>query len=195
MIHLMIADIALSGFSSSAQGARVLNKEEFLDAAMAAIGEHDFEADDVPGQGFIPCPGAIPFVSCGVGPRSVNPEDYVLRAVEWRGTVEAFLRRDLAAPTHQVFLVVNTREAYLADPDLQGDDNLERIRVEASDATHVLVAVITAAEEGESPLPPEIFLRNLAGANNEALGWSADEIRAKAKELQEYWSRWALVAD
>jgi hypothetical protein len=36
---------------------------------------------------------------------------------------------------------------------------------------------------------------NLAGGNLEALTWTADEIRQKAKEIKEFTSEWSVVAD
>lgn len=92
-------------------------------------------------------------------------------------------------------VVVYTREAYLADPDLQQPEEAEeRARIEASDATHVIVAVLAFAGP-KSPLPPNTFLHNLAGGNHEALSWTADEIRSTAQQVKAYWNEWCVVAD
>jgi hypothetical protein len=56
------------------------------------------------------------------------------------------------------------------------------------------VAVLAAAGR-ESPLSPYRFAWNLAGGNHEAETWTADEIRAKAKEIMAYDGKWSTVAD
>lgn len=188
-IILAISDI-VTAFSAMAVGTRILDTVGFMSAVRLAIDSHDFSSDRVPGQGFIMCPEAIPFVSGGIGKRTANPEDYVARL--YRGVVELFLKRELAAPLEGLAVVVYTREAYLADPEVAGSPEGDRIR--SGDATHVLVAVISMAGP-KAPLTPTRFVSNLAGGNNEALQWSADEIRQKAGEVKDYWSTWAVVAD
>lgn len=92
-------------------------------------------------------------------------------------------------------LVVYTREAYLADPDLQKPEEAgERARIMVSDGTHVIVAVLAHAGP-KSPLPPNTLVHNLAGGNHEAAKWSTEEIRGIAKESEAYWNEWCAVAD
>jgi hypothetical protein len=110
---------------------------------------------------------------------------------EHRGVVSAYLRREFAAPVTGCALVVYTRKAYFQDPDVTP---AEAARIDALDPTHVLVAVLAFAGP-KSPLPPYRLVWNLAGGNNEALLYTADEIRAKAKEAIDYDNDWSPVAD
>lgn len=190
ILKLVNANI-VSCFAPKSVGTKVLDREGFEAAAVAAIEAYDFAAQRVPGQGSVECPAAIPFVSAGVGKRTKNPEDYVLK--EYRGNVETFLRREHAAPVEGCALVVYTASAYLADPDVVNEPE-EAARIVESGATHVLVAVLAFAGP-KAPLSPYRLVHNLAGGNNEALQWSADEIRAKALESKTYHDEWCTVAD
>lgn len=188
--HLIAASI-VTAFGDKTIGTKVTDERSFLAVAAKAIAGHDFASDRVPGQGFIQCPEAMPFVSAGVGRNTTDPYDYVVRL--HRGETQLFLRREKAVATEGCALVVYTREAYLADPDVQNDAE-ELRRVEASNATHVLIAVLAFAGP-KAPLSPQRLVANLAGGNKEALVWGADEVRAKAKESAEYWRVWCVVAD
>jgi hypothetical protein len=187
-IRLGVSDI-VTALDIPAIGSRVTNLPEFFRLAEDAIREYDFATQKVPGQGFIMCPKLVPFVSAGVGPRSKNPNHYVCR--EHRGIVSAYLKREYAGEVTGVALVVYTTEAYFADPDVTTE---EAARIQVQKATHVLVAVLAFAGP-KSPLPPYRLVWNLAGGNNEALIWTADEIRAKAKEAIDYDNEWSTVAD
>ncbi|OGZ33046.1 MAG: hypothetical protein A2174_01840 [Candidatus Portnoybacteria bacterium RBG_13_41_18] len=128
-------------------------------------------------------------VSAGVGVRSTTPEDYILR--EYRGQVDLYLQRWLAAPVESLAVIVYTTEAYLSDPDVKSE---EAARIQQSGATHVLVAVLASAGP-KAPLSPKRFVHNLAGGNKEAVQWTADEIRHKAAEVKAYHDKWCVVAD
>ncbi|MBU1721538.1 hypothetical protein KKG38_02030 [Patescibacteria group bacterium] len=181
----------VSAFNVEAIGTKVLNSEKFTEVAQKAIAAFDFEGQDVPGQGFIFVPDAVPFVSAGVGRRTENASDF--HAVLYRGRVELFLKRSCAAAVDGCALVVYTREAYLADPDVQADAK-EQQRIEESDCTHVLVAILAFAGP-KAPLSPVRFVHNLAGGNNEAATWTVEEIREKAVEVKSYDDTWCVVAD
>ena len=170
-------------------GSKVINRQKFFALAEEAIAKHDFLYDRVPGQGAIECPELVPFVSAGVGRRSDNPNHYVCR--EHRGVVSAYLKREYAEKATGCNLVAYSKEAYCNDPDTTKD---EKHRIDTEGATHVIVAVLAYAGAA-SPLPPYRLVWNLAGGNREALVWSADEIRTKAKAAIEYESRWSVVAD
>ncbi len=185
---LYIAD-TFTAFRAITVGTQVLDRLAFTEVALNAIAEHDFTKDRVPGQGFILCSDAIPFLSAGVGPRSSNPDDYVCQA--HRGRVSAFLKRVFAAPVKGCALIVYTKAAYLADPDI---DPVEQEHLAKHDhVTHVLVAVLAFAGP-TPPLEPYRLVANLAGGNNEALVWTADEIRAQASASIEYDREWCVVA-
>ena len=173
-------------------GSRVINAEDFLDSVSEAIREFDFAGQKVAGQGKIQLPdSACQFVSAGVGRKIVDPDAYVLRA--WRGSVSAFLKREFASPVESVEVVVYTTAAYLSDPDVASDE-AEVANVRLAGWTHVIVAVLASAGP-DAPLSPGRFVANLAGGNKEALVWTADEIRAKAKEIRDYQNEWSVVAD
>jgi hypothetical protein len=181
----------MTAFDPPAIGTRVTHLKEFLDALDEAVVKHDFAADRIPGQGFILMPEAVPFVSAGVGPRTLDPEDYVCRC--HRGVVSAYLRRQRAAKVEGCAVVVYTKAAYLVDPDVLAEP-AELARIEQSDADYVLVAILAFAGP-KTVLPLYRFVANLAGGNLEALAWTADEIRAKAKEVVECENAWCTVAD
>ncbi len=190
MVRIANASI-VTAFNEKTVGTKVTNKEEFEKVAIQAIEKYDFAAQRVPGQGFIPCNDLAGCLSAGVGKRTKNSDDYVSRL--YRGKVELFLRRKHAAKVEGVALIVYTREAYLSDPDTASDKE-EVAYVEASDATHFLVAVLGFAGP-KAPLSPDRLIHNLAGGNKEALEWSAEEIRAKALETKTYHDEWCVVAD
>lgn len=181
----------VTAFEPMAIGSKVTNKELFLQVLEQAIQKFDFSSCTVPGQGLVPCDGAIPFVSSGVGRRTSNPDDYVLRL--HRGRVSSYLRRDMAEPVTGCSCVVYTREAFLKDPDVINDPE-EIKRVSESDATHILVAVL-AFTGPATPLLPFRLVSNLAGGNREALVWDGDTIRTKARESLAYDEVWCTVAD
>lgn len=182
----------VSAFHENAIGTKVTDASGFRAHLADAIGSTDFATQRVPGQAFLTLPeAAFKTVSAGVGKRTLNPQDFVLR--EYRGKVSGFLKRGFAAEVEGLAAVVYTVEAYLADPDVAGDA-AEVARVTEAKATHVLVAPLAFAGP-KAPLPTGTLVHNLAGGNKEALDWSASEIREKATETDGYWSVWAVVAD
>ena len=164
--------------------------ERFLDLLQDAIANFDFASCRQPGQGLVPLPQeTCDMVSAGIGQRTDNPVDYLIR--KHRGKVGLYLHRALAAKPDKVAAVVYTAEAYLNDPEIQDE---ESSRVKKGGFTHMLVAILASAGP-PSPLTPGRFASNLAGGNNEAMNWTADEIRAKAKEIDDYAKTWCVVAD
>jgi hypothetical protein len=150
----------------------------------------------IPGQGFIELPEAVPHVSSGVGKRVADPNAYCLR--EHRGRVGAYLKREHAEPVKSCAAVVYTLDAYVSDPDITVG---ERLRVtdslamhDAKPATHIVVAVLASSTD-QSPHSPFRLIHNLAGGNKEAQVWDADEIRSRAKVSLDYDNEWATVAD
>jgi hypothetical protein len=186
----------LTAFDTETIGSKVTKIVRFMDSLAHGIATTDFEDQRVPGQAVIRLDtldhDVLKAVSAGVGKHTQDPSDYVARL--YRGKVRLFLRRENAEPTTSLSVVVYTRDAYLSDPDVQGEPE-EVQRVEESDATHILVAVLASAGEDSSPLSPGRLVHNLAGGNKEAQEWDADEIRAKAREAVDYYSEWTTVAD
>jgi hypothetical protein len=181
----------VTAFDQVTIGTKVTSAGKFMDCVTLAMLDHDFGAERIPGQALIHVPKAVPFVSGGMGRNRNNPGDYVL--CSYRGKVHAYLKREFAEPVTDCHVVVYTRDAYLADPDIDEDpDEAERIR--SGSCTHVLVAVL--ADSGvPSTLSPYRFVKNLAGGNYEALAWSVDEIRTKAREIAANVDDWNVVAD
>lgn len=192
MSAIIITANILSAMEVVTVGTKVLDHNGFLTAISTAVEGHDFSAERVPGQGYIPMPeSAHVFVSGGVGPRSANPADYVLRT--HRGRVNAYLRRHLAAKVESLTCIVYTRAAYLTDPEVI-EDKEEFERISNSSCSHILVAVL-ASTGPKAPLTPHRFLSNLAGGNREAETLSGDEIRTRAQEVLAYDDNWVVVAD
>lgn len=187
----IIASDICSALDPKTIGSKVTNVEKFYEIMEREVAAYDFEKARVPGQGFIVIPDLVPYVSAGVGPRSKDPDDYVLR--EHRGIVNAYLKREFAAKASGCALVVYTKDAYLRDPDVAHVER-EFNRIADRAPTHVLVAVLAFAGP-ESPLPPYRLVWNLAGGNREAETYTADEIRSKAKAAIDYDNAWVTVSD
>jgi len=198
MIRFFAGYTARSAYKGGV-GSRIVDREAFEDALASAVTAFDFTTTNpgvrTPGQGFIPLPEAINSVSAGVGPKQPNPSAYVLR--EWRGEVKAYLRREHAVDAETLAVVVYTGAAFLSaldNPDTPEDvATAERAAFLASGATHVVVAVLAGA--GPEALSPGRLVSNLAGGNDDAATWTADEIRAKAREALAYAAEWSVVSD
>jgi hypothetical protein len=182
----------VTAFHGPTIGSKVVDLDRFIAALATAVQSHDFSTDRVPGQGSLLLPAdAFGTVSCGVGKRSDDPSDYVIRM--YRGRVNAYLKRPGAATVESLEVVVYTKAAYLAVPSVAGQAD-EITRVNDSNAEYVIVAILAGAGP-KAPLTPHRFVSNLAGGNREAAEWSADEIRAKAGEIIAYDDAWCVVAD
>lgn len=186
----------VTAFSEKAVGTKVVDKARFMALLPQAIEAHDFGKDKVPGQGVVQLPpeALATVAGAGVGKKTKNPDDYVLRT--YRGSVGAFLKREKAAPAEAMSAVVYTAEAYLLDPEVL-QDTKEADRIRASECTHVLVSVLASAGP-EPQLSFERFVKNLAGANNEfdpAQGATLEKAICKAKLVGAYGTTWATVAD
>lgn len=189
-MKLSLSEI-VTAFKPMTIGSKVTAFAPFLELLKECIASHDPSKDRQPGQHFIPMPEqANLMVSGGVGPASTDPNHYVLRF--HREKVAAYLKRQFAAPTDSVACVVYTIDAYKKDPDCTPE---EIQRVVAEEATHVLVAVLASSGPKVTPLSPFRLVHNLAGGNLEAQQYTADEIRAKAKESLLYHNAWSTVAD
>jgi hypothetical protein len=176
-----------SAFDLFVIGSRVTDKLVFTQILAEEIAKHDFTQDRIPGQGFLVMPPEIhASVSAGDGLRSQNPAAYI-PAIH-RNKVDLFLKRKYAGTVTYCACVIYTIEAYKLDPEVLADEIAT-----LNGCTHVLVAVI-ASSSPSSPLSPYRLVANLAGGNKEAQVWSADEIRAKAKESIEFWDKYCVVA-
>jgi len=186
------ADILTAFQEEGTVGTKVWwqDQMDFLRVLYEEVEKFDWSSCRQPGQAYIVLPDkCCKWVSSGVGKRTMNPEDYVIRS--HRESVKLYLKRAFAAEVDNVAVVVYTLDAYLADPDI---DEAETARILATGCSHILVAVL-AASGPKSPLTPTRFVHNLAGGNKEALLWTADEIREKAKEIKDYSNEWCMVAD
>ena len=182
----------LQAFDGTAIGSRVVRQDSFKEILREAVSKFDFDAQDTPGQGFVPLPASANYtVSAGVGKKRDDPSAYVLRS--WRGSVDKFLKREHAAPVESLAVIVYTRAAYVCDPDVQADKD-ELYRINDLEATHIIVAVLASAGP-RPPLSPGRLVSNLAGGNKDALAWDADTIREKAAQSSSYAGEWSVVAD
>ena len=191
----------LQAFDDTAVGTRVVQPYLFMRHLSAAVAVFDFDAQTTPGQGFVSLPKeAFSSVSAGVGEKKYaidelsgepDPGAYIMRP--WRGSMNVSLKRDYAAEVEGLAAIIYTTDAYLADPDVARDSD-EVSRVEATGASHIIVAVLAFAGP-KAPLSPGRLVSNLAGGNKNALAWNADTIREKAKESAAYAAEWSVVAD
>ncbi len=188
-------------------GTKVVDQEAFDALLEATVAPVDFTAQRTR---CIPLPSeAIDMVSGGVGLRTEDPEDFVIR--NHRGQLHLYLKREKASKADSVAAIVYTRDAYTADPEV---DEAEAARV--AESTHVLVAVLASV----GPRPPRCpgrFTAALAGENHDydfltapGGGVGGGTVRAKvdvnwiarvacvrddAKEVIEYHRKWCVVAD
>jgi len=183
----------LTAFEPRTLGTRVENIDAFLAVLADAVASHDFSADrPVAGQGCVNLPdSACELVSAGVGVRTADPNDYVIRT--HRGRVDAYLKLERAAEVTHVAAIVYTMEAYLRDPEVRRDE-VEYCLARDIGATHVLVTVLASAGP-KPPLSPFRFVSNLAGGNNAQLAKTADELRAEARDVIGYDAEWCVVSD
>lgn len=189
MINLGISNI-VTAFKEVVIGTKILNHDKFKELVIEAIQNFTWGEESFPGQAVIDLPEkACNLVSSGVGRRTMNPDDYVIR--KHREKVRLYLKRDHAEECSNVRVVIYTLDAYLDDPDV---DMREANRIIANGFTHMLVAVLGSSGP-KSPLTPGRFVHNLAGGNNEALAWTAEEIQKKAKEIKNYYDTWCTIAD
>ncbi len=198
----------LSAFDHNTVGTKVTDPRKFYKFLTVAVATHDTSKDKATGQHFLILPKeAFSTVTAGVGRRSKEPRDYVPRL--HRDTVELYLKRDFAAAVESLSVVVYTRQAYLADPDINPDKVAERFpgneekladaiketkRIEGSSFTHIVVAVLASAGP-RAPLSPIRLVNNLAGGNNEVNEWSKEDIVMKAQLTKAYYDEWCTVAD
>lgn len=174
-------------------GSKVGDSEYFRDLLSAAIFNHDPSKDRAEGQHFIVfTPNMIrkSQITCGVGRKTSNIEDYVMR--EWRGNVQTFLKREKAMEVAFCAVIVYTKSAYLADPQMPED---ERKKVLASKNTHYLVALLANGDGVPNARSPYRLVDSLAGGNNEFENISIEDVKAMAVESKAYADTWGVVAD
>lgn len=181
----------VTAFDDISIGSKVYDELKFLEEVANGIESFDWNTCRVQGQAYIKLSKyACNFVGAGVGKRTKDPNDYLIRI--HRGEVGLYLHRSLAVKNvDDVAVVIYTFDAYLKDPDMTDE---EYKRINSLHPTHVIVTVLASSGE-PSVLSPGRFVSNLAGGNREALVWTADEIRNRAKEIKQYHSEWCVVAD
>lgn len=187
-VNLGISSI-LTAMCTSSIGTKVKRKykDRFITKVKEAIECFDFDSCRQPGQALIELKDVSYMVSGGVGKRVEKENAYIIK--KYRGKVGLYLKRKYALKPNSVSIVVYTKDAYLKDPDIG-----EETQKVFDQYTHILVAILASCGP-QSTLTPGRFVANLAGGNNEALLWTADEIRQKAKEINEYSKTYCVVAD
>lgn len=153
----------LKCFEPTTIGTKVLDQTKFMEVLEAAVKAYDPKTDKQEGQHFVELPSsALELISAGVGQHTGNPDDYLVRV--WRGEMGHYLKREHAAKCSGCAVIVYTRAAYQADPEVDKTRFLAACPTE--DITHVVVAVLGFA--GPNPtVSPFRFTANLAGSNNE----------------------------
>ena len=171
-------------------GTQIRNEEVFKAALAKALAEHDTAGDRAKGQHFVHLDPSIiedAGVSCGVGPASADPSAYHLR--NWRGKVGAYLKREHAAKPESVAVAVYSADAWAIDPDVI------EAGLPACEGDYCIVAIFANAAGTPNAYGSHRLVANLAGGNNEAKDWTADEIRRLAEASVEYESNWSVVCD
>jgi hypothetical protein len=195
MIQIVNSNI-VTAFDEKTVGSKVTDMQTFHFMLKKAIEQHDFTLDKTPGQAVLDLTNIVPMtvvrgcVSGGLGHKSDEPADYVVRT--YRGMPHMFLRRTAAEPVEFLRVVVYTRDAYLNDPDVLAEP-AEAKRIQDTDCTHVLVAVLAGAVE--SFVSPFRFVANLAGGNRDYEKMTKDELVVLAGRIKEFGETWATVAD
>jgi hypothetical protein len=184
----------VTAFLPKTVGTKVTKVDMFWDYLAAAVARHDFSGGRTPGQALVVLPECShATVSCGVGMATQNPSDY--HPILHRGKVGLYLKRSQAGWAKSLSCVVYTRDAYLADPDVDSEE-AARLEERWPGHTHVLVAILASVVE-DPQLSPWGFVHNLAGGNNDyAPGkLTVAGLIEQARKVEEYDSRWATVAD
>ena len=213
-ILFSISDVC-TAFKDQAIGSKVLDVARFMPALEDAVRAHEkrvqvtMEESGISGQYFVLLPKEVyDTVSAGDGPKSDNPENYIVR--NHREGPKMFLKRKCAGTVQFLAVVVYTRSAYLSDPDITEE---EKNYLANDSSTHWIVAVI-ASSSPEAPVTPFRFVHNLAGGNNEYIPPSmndyykyaydehysdletwAEFIVNKARAVKDYWTNYSVVAD
>lgn len=202
-INIFIHPIAKSQFDRTGIGTFVRDPIALEAHITSALQDFEFPNN---GQGFVALPPeAFNTVVPGVARRTNNPDDYVVRF--HRERMGLYLNRDKVKLPELGGLaaIVYTKEAYLADPQTSAEE--KEAFIEAG-YTHCWVTTLAMAGP-KAPVDPWRFVVNLAGGNakykeladeaqgsyvNPARGFLANVVQAEAKEVQEYWAEWAVVA-
>jgi len=191
----------VTSYDSFTTGTKITDERTFNKVLGEVIFNHDFSRGEFPGQAVIGLPTPtddfprIPhpstYLSAGIGLRTGAVTDYVIR--HRRGRVGLFLKREFAIPVENAAIVVYTRKAYFADPEMDQKerDRITTLEVTRGQATHFLVIILAPS----STLTPYRLVANLAGANNEAQVWDAKTIREKARKIVEFYSKYCVVSD
>lgn len=191
-------------FKSNAVGSKVNPQfhQQFFAEVEQAINLHDFSTDKVRGQMVLTLPEHVnAWVSPGSWERPESTSniefvhrDYVMRV--FRNEVGLYLRRKPEMVSNGVAVVVYSAEAYRNDPDFDEVENALMNDEYAGDEADVFVIVAVLGYSGPaSTVSYSRFVKNLAGANNEYIKMTKDEVVAKAKEVIDYRSKYMGVAD
>jgi len=177
-----------TAFDAITIGTKVGRRKEFESTLSEALLSYDDSKDDAVGQHAISLkPESIDAcdITCGVGRRRDDPDCY--RLANWRGRVNAYLKRDYAAEANTVKVIVYTREAFLSDPQVK------KMGIGNMIETHVIVAVLANPSDAPDARSAFRLVDCLAGNNNEAAAWSSDRIRQLASASLDMETNWSVV--
>lgn len=194
-MEIEIANI-VTAFKKETIGTKVLDYDKFYQNLRKAINDFDWTQCKTPGQAVVDLVpysnGDLSYVSGGIGKKTVNPYNYVIRS--YREGPHMFLKREFAEPPTSLKVVLYTKEAYLNDPDVINDKK-EWDLFNALGCKYVIVAILASVVD--SYVSPYRFVANLAGGNRdyEEGKMTYKQLVELAKRVKQFSDSWITVAD
>ena len=177
-------------------GSKILNPEEFRKRLVTEIIRHDHKSDSAPGQHVVTLSYETIEASgivCGIGLRTNNLNDYIIRS--WRGQVGLYLKRECAVPVEMCRVIVYTKEAMIADPDVDEDYKNEIMNSpDHKYVSHYLIALLADGPEPSARSPLRLTAA-IGGHNNEYENASIEKIKSDCLESYNYATKWEVVSD
>lgn len=180
-----------TAFDPNPVGIKVVDPGRLLSLLRVAIMGHDFgRGPEGHADLWLP-PEACTMVSAGVGPRSSFSDDYFVRGAGPHETL--YLKREVAPRVTGLRVVVDLRATYLALEEVR-EDAAESARIEATDATHVVLRLI---DPGAPRVPMSVgeLIGMLADERSEAAHWGEETILRRIVETLDFDDQWSVVAD
>lgn len=180
-------------------GAKVLNPSDFKAIVAARVpGFLENTKPDEDGEWSIDLKAdVLPLLSSGMGRRSNDLEDYVVR--KFRGRVGLYLKREFAMAPRRCEVGVVTKETYVTEHryHMQQDGLTD---AELENVTHVVVSVriFAGPDTARTPTKPHSFiakLSNAVGKPDKQDALSVIDLCNEAWNIDNYWRTFCEVAD
>ncbi|KKW28677.1 MAG: hypothetical protein UY72_C0064G0005 [Candidatus Uhrbacteria bacterium GW2011_GWD2_52_7] len=174
-------------------GYKIPDLEAFIAAVKDAFVNPDLN-EVTPGEFVISKPEISRLVKPGIGKRSNNPEDYVLR--NHRGKVGAFLKREFAIPYADYNVIIWTLPRFSKESTESPSDFEDLTKFMKSGCTHALVG----AKAASAVVDAEDFVRNIMDTPRQDFFTHpfevlVDDVRNSAQRVTTFYDMWSLVAD